>query len=58
MGCLSCVGWKRDVGKVAVEVFEIAGDAYHGSIVGAELERGNEHFPVVTFAKALQFTAQ
>lgn len=38
---------ERDVGEVVVEVFEIAGYADHGCVVGAELYGRDECCPVV-----------
>ena len=54
----SSVRRQTDVGEFAFKILEIAGDAYHGGIVGAEFERRDERLPVVLLADTLQFTSK
>ena len=55
---LSGVGRQGDVGKVMPEIFEVSGNAHHGGIVGAELERRDEDLQTAPLPQALDFAAQ
>ena len=49
------IGDGINAAEIVPEKFIVAGNAYHGSVVGTQFQSGNVYMPAVLFCQAKQF---